>query len=256
MDKDTRTILLPKGTTEYDLVELPDYQDITKTRKYGKVGDSIYELKSIKESPKSIIFESGYVMENSEIILSSKINPTYLLISCLFDFQKYISLDDITDKFPWIEHIDEKYLLEITDKIDENGDSFYKISKPKVTDYLKKRIEAVQKTLDQTKLVNFMKMELYVNSESEVTDEIWALQLWSTSVNFVWDYLTISKYGDFVDSEKLNSHKAEVRNKLNINTMMTQQTTTKKEEKKKPVKKPVKKVAAGRGALDAFFKPK
>lgn len=255
MDKDTRTILLPEGTKEFDLIELPDYQDISKTRKYGKVGDNIYELKSIKESPRSIIFESGYVMENSEIILSSKINPTYLLISALFDFQKYITLYDIADKFPWIEHINEKYLHEITESIEENGETFYKISKPKVTSYLKQRIEGIQRTLDQTKLVNFMKMELYVNSESEVTDEIWALQLWNTSVNFVWDYLSIPKYGEFIDLEKLSAHKAEIRNKLNVNTMMTQQST-KKEEKKKPVKKPVKKVAVGRGALDAFFKPK
>lgn len=262
MNKDTRTILVPKGVKEFEIIALPDYADINTTRKYGKSGTKIYELKSVKESPKSMILEPGYVLENSEVIMTSEFNPIYLMILTLLGTDKFaerfVSIEDITDNFSWSENLSIDLGL-ICETIEENGEKYYKVSKDKITHYLEKKIEKTQKYLESSRLYTFLKMELYVTSEQEITDELLALQLQHTAIDLVWAYLCIPKYGPFVDLQILIDHKRRVQSELNSKMLMNAKLNNKKTWKPKPKPNTTKttvKVQKGKGALDSFFAKK
>lgn len=261
----SRTILLPKDCSQnYDIVDLPDYQDIKSSRKYLKTGDQLFELKSFQQDPRSIIFENsdqGRISESSEVIMATKFNVIFLLISALYNNKgPYITLENIIDNHEWVNSIPETLVTNalncICDVLNENGESFYKINQEKAQEWLKHKIQMTKEHLMDSKLMTQIKLNLYVDSESEIPPGFLESEVLSVSNDMILSYLCIDiKLYDF---EELSQYKKNIQSRLVAKTMAVEANKPKTEKPSK-VTKTIKKrttvkVAKGKGALDMFFK--
>ncbi|WEJ95332.1 hypothetical protein PSN45_002847 [Yamadazyma tenuis] len=266
-----RTILLPKEveSSTYTLVSLPDYRDISKSSKYLVSCGSLFELKSVSSDPKSIIFENetdqdGIVVESPEIIMATKFNVVYLLISTLYNqsSSSYISLENFIDNHEWIGNVPEALvedaLEKICDKITENGEFFYKVNQEKTKEFIKSKIESVKQQLSSSKLMTQIKMSLYVDTETEIPMGMEDQEILYLANEMISSHLSISL--ELHDFEDLLKYKKGIQARLTAKSMvMEAQKPTKHQPKtgkaaKGKVKKPVVKVAKGKGALDMLFK--
>lgn len=264
IDSKTRTILLPKGITSYDIVQLPDYRDITSTLKYLLTGKDVYEMKLIEQDPKSIILESsttdpGYVVESGELIVSSKFDIVYLLISCLNTQKSFISIENIIDNFEWLgllpESLVSRKLELICETVTEGQEKFYKINSDKVNSLIQQRVDKLAKVLADSKLVTQVKLSLYVDTEGEIPTGMLEEEIKYIAYEMVLGYMSITL--DLYDFTELFSYKKDISSKLILREMQNQPQEKKPTKPVKATKKKATKVVAkGKGALDMFFTKK
>lgn len=313
-DRHTRAILLPGNQSDFKIIRIPDlYNKISGL--YLICNSQIYELKEIRggskqirtkkdEAVKSIILESktgnGYVLQSANIIVATKFSLVYLLISIMWDnemFRKrFITYEDFIDSLvalletsEWVEAIPENLLKQsltkICDRIEENGENFYKYSQERVFDFIDEKVQKLAACIKSNpKFVFLSKIseELIPPIEPPETEKI-PLQILDSSIirhaiNFVCgSYLPVQLKNQFIedrkyDFEALDQYLQKIRTqkdaynvsqgyqdsivadaKANRNSKANKNG---KNDKKRTQgkKKPVEKVAVGKGALDGFFK--
>lgn len=278
---DSRVILLPKDAEcEIQLVELPDYQDFSKQKKYVITNSKLYELKAVegKTLPKSIIFENetkGRIHELEQIIMTSEFNITFMLISLLLDkslsSKNFITLENFVDDYSWLSKVPASLtqagLENICDVLEELDEFFYKINHDKINQFISTRIDRVLEYLNQESnaLLPKFKMNLYVDSEVEIPTDYFPLELRFQAIQIIKQNLipTVDIPVLNQDFDLLTKYKQEVVNKLTAKQLMNSQPASDNKPKgsaaksKTTAKKPpAKKVAVGKGALDSFFSKK
>lgn len=275
-DSIRKTILLPKDVKkEILIIDLPNYSDSKKLSQYLLSGETIYELKNISsDKPKSLIFENeneGIINESADVLICTKFDLIYLLIPALYNSTNFITMENIIDNNDWLskvpEQVIDKALNPIVETIDENNETFYKVSQEKVFQYLTNRINNVQKCVKNSSFLNQLKMDLFVSLEEEIPSEILDMEILRTSVNIVTSYVSIPLESDILkhngyDFTGLNEHKSKVEKLIRTQEAIQEASLPKKNgQRAKPKQstnsnsKP-KKVAVGKGALDSFFKKK
>lgn len=280
--EDNKVILLPKKVSgEVEIVELPDFQDFQRTKQYLATSEKLYELKAVdgKGLPKSIIFENeseGRIQELEQVIITTEFNVTYLLISLLFaqpsttTQKNFITIENIIDNHSWLNKLSypliQTGLNNICDVIEEGDDFFYKINPEKINQYISTKVDKIAQHLSQEHNSLFLKLKLnlYVDSETEIPENYLPLEIRYQSIQVVKQNLVnnvdIPALNE--DFDDLLKYKKDVVKKLTSKQLMNTQPAS--EHKPKPsnntnkakAKKPVKKVAVGKGALDSFFTKK
>ena len=169
IDKDSKVILLPtisnNNQSEFKIVQLPTSNNLQQLKSYLINQSTIYELNEIKgqesnkiklktgDAVKSFIIEStdsdGAIIQSSKMIISSKFNIIYLLISIIYSSWKgkssnFISIDDLMDRLSWAHELPidvfSKAMPMICDDIIEGGEVFYKFSKVKAFEFVNDHI--------------------------------------------------------------------------------------------------------------------
>lgn len=264
IDSSTRTILLPKDITNYEIILLPDYKDPKSFQKYLLAGEEVFEMRLVQQDPKSIILEScdetpGQVMESGELIVTSKFDIVYLLITALKTQKSFISIENIVDSFEWLgllpQDLVSKKLLLICDTITEMNEQYFKISAEKVDTLIKQRVDKLAEVLGASKLVTQIKLSLYVDNEGEIPNGMLEQEIKYIAYDMVTAYA--SAYSEIYDFTELLAHKKSIRSKLTLREMQNkpQEKATVKAVKTTK-KKATKVVAKGKGALDMFFTKK
>lgn len=315
VDSNTKTILLPKNCGPYKIIKLPDLLNESVLKPYLLNETQLYELREINgcnpylpndnkrpvipktgESVKSIIFESsdqGYVVQSAKLIVSSKFNLVYYLISIMYNNEsfskRFITFEDFSDTISsiykdneWVSTIPTDLftisLSEICETIEENGETFYKYSNDKVIEYMDSKVNELICFLSSRSDLSIMskiKQELYRPIEegnNEIPSDILHLSILKHSIDLICGSYTpneikinLMKSKNY-NFDKLETYFKELRSKRkeielvesNMNSIVESSskaaTTKKAEAKNKPKKKEAKKVAVGKGALDGFFK--
>lgn len=307
-----RVVLLPDVEADsMKLVDLP-HPRTNQQHHFILVNHEIYELNEIdNDNPhdkanhlravtktdnkpvRSLILEnsncssSGLVLEESNIIISTKFNFTYVLISYFTnqiergkEFKRYQSFEDLTDvleeEIPVVLQIPEVLVREaldkISDSIDENGDKFYRYSEEKTYEFLKSKVEAISGSFPRSVESKLVHPTLYpANIEDAIPQDINFLALNKSSIHLLSSYLhpkveskltsfynfeALATYIDKVASERTKKKAAEdqIQN-LNIINAQNKRTLGKQDNgaRKKPTA--AKKVAPkiSKGPLDGFF---
>lgn len=311
----TKVILLPKEKGVYSIVKLPNASDQKSFKSYLLRDDQLFELREIKGdnsylpndskrpvipntglSVKSFIFESeenGCVVQSPNLIVSTKFNLVYYLISIMYNndsfAKRFITFEDFSDTISslfennsWVGAIPVKMyksaLSDICDTIEENDEIFYKYSTKKVIEYLNRKVSqllAYLSTQLDFSIILKIKQELYKpisEGSNDIPSEILQLSIIRHSIDLICgSYTPIEIRNQLINNggyefDKLNAYLKDIqiqRKELelvesNMNAVVettTKVETKKKDSKKKVVrKKEVKKVAVGKGALDGFFK--
>ena len=207
--------------------------DNAGTKNKGKKPKS--KLKS-ENSIKSLIFEPGYVLQSSKIIISNKFNLSYLLISLFLNINQqksqqqsqqsslssenlfndnFKSLEDLKDQLlneyredtnnnDWVLEIpDQLYhqsLINLCDVITENIDeSFYRFDLSKILHWLNGKVLALQKYIltSDNSILTKLKLELNSSmSNNNIEDQL----LNDLSLLYSIDYIFNSYLDDGVNS--------------------------------------------------------
>lgn len=288
----TKVILLPKEIEKsqdpqnhgqgIQVVELPHFKDLNRSKKYLVASDKLYDLKAIdgKSSPKSIIFENdteGRIHELEQVLITTEYNFTYLLISLLLarsggttKQRNFITIENLIDNHDWLNKLPykliQKGLDNICDVLEQLDEFFYKVNPQKIDQFITTKIHKIIQYLQggQTSLVSKLKVNLYIDSETEIPDNYMDLELRYQAIQLIKQNLV-----DDVDVPVLNedfdellTYKQEIVKKLTTRQLMASQPVVEAKPKpsnnaiKSKQKKPVKKVAVGKGALDSFFSKK
>lgn len=313
-DKHTRTILLPDNESDFKIIRIPDFLRNKIPGLYLIGNSQLYELKEIRggnnqirtikdEAVKSIILESeteeGHVIQTANVVVATKFNLVYLLISIMWNNEKFrkrfITYEDFIDSLvallemnEWVEEIPENLLrqslLKICDRIEENDEDFYKYSQKRVFDFIEEKVQKLATCIKSNpKFVFLSKISQELIPPIELPEtEMVPLQVMDSSIvhqsiNFICgSYLPEELKSQFIEGRKYNfealdQHLKKVRaqkdaykvsqgyqdsivadakasrgSKANKNKNDKRRTQNKK--------KPVEKVAVGKGALDGFFK--
>lgn len=315
VDEGTKVILLPKYEGLYKIIKLPNILEQKSLKPYLLHKDQLYELREIKgdnpylanekkrpviphsgESVKSFIFESttnGCVIQSPNLIVSSKFNLVYYLISIMHNnnsfSKRFITIEDFLDSISSIFENNEwvnailmlmytSALSKICETIEENDEMFYKYSNDKVVEYLNNKVTQLVTYLSANSDLSIMykiKQELYdpiSEGSNEIPLDILQLSVAKHSIDMICGSYTPVEVRDQVlnngsyDFEKLKTFLKNIQIKRkelelvesNMNEVVetTTKVEVKKNDSKKKVvkKKQVKKVAVGKGALDGFFK--
>ncbi|KAG7887538.1 hypothetical protein KL936_004235 [Ogataea polymorpha] len=221
------------------------------------------------------------VGNNCELWIATKYNPLYLLLDFFTDalnreHVRMVSFQDLLEQFERCETLQEllengvdlqKPLLQICESVDENDETFYKPSMQKIIGYLSSKVDHLAQNLPSA-LVASAKKKLSLPG-FEPTEEVLQVSKKQLAIELISSYVD-AKYLDdlkkLYSTEILDSYMVEYRRKEqltalaeeNINTLNVMNAANPKKRKveKKVVRKEVKKVAVGKGALDGFFKKK
>lgn len=290
IDDATRVVLLPKEGTHFKVVRMPIAHDISRLKPYLVCGSQIYELNEMAKTAwsnapqtkkgdfvRSLIVEGvegsqGAVLQSLHMILSSKFNLMYILISTMHTAEqfhhRFASLEDIMDQIPgdWIQHLPEeivaKHMASICEVKVEGGEGFYRFSLNKAVDQVREKCTRLAEHLTQSKNSLYLKAKQSVIENDVCDPEILDLAVKSTAVEFVCGSYTLPSFKDEVmkayDFSRLKEHREKIKeNTKNLRVVeanMMDLASKPKKVTKKVVKKTVKKVAPGKGALDGFFK--
>jgi len=253
--------------------------------------------KSDSKPVRSLVLENshsstaGVILEESNIIISTKFNFTYVLISYFIkqlekgkESKRYQSLEDLTDVLedgiPIITQVPEplfiKALEKICDVIDENDEKFYRFSEEKTYEFLKAKVKTLSNSFPksiQSQIVNPM---IYpVNIEESIPDDINALALTRYSIHLLSSYLHLkveSKLHSLYDFKQLDSYieklqdekakkkaaEEQIQNVNQINAQNKRSFGGKQENGSRKKAAPAKKTAPKltKGPLDGFFTKK
>lgn len=307
-----RVVLLPDVSPDsIRLVNLP-HPRTNQMHHYALLNDQLYELneidndnphsktnhlravtKSDNKPVRSLILEasdgvsSGLVLEQSNLIISTKFNLVYVLISYFAnqieqgrEFRRYQSLQDLIDileesipviiQFP--ELLLSKALETICDAIDENDEKFYKYSEEKTYNFLKSKVELISNSFPKSIQSQLVSPILYpVNIDETIPDDINKLALERYSIHLLSSYLHQSvekKLQSFFDFKSLDTYiekvqmdktkkKAAEDQIQNLNSINAQNKRAFGKQDNASRKKPTiaKKVAPKitKGPLDGFF---
>ncbi|CCH44057.1 Ribonuclease H2 subunit B [Wickerhamomyces ciferrii] len=229
----------------------------------------------------------GLVLEESNIIISTKFNFTYILITYFIlqleqgkEFRRYQSLEDITDvleeSIPIILQLPGSLLntsLEnICDSINENDEKFYKFSEEKTINYLKTKSELISQNFPKSIESTIVSPLLYpANIDEKIPEDIKKLALIKYSIHLISSYLhpktesrlnssynfeSVNEYITKIQKEKLQKKAAEdqIQNLNQINAQNKRSIgvqDNKNRKKPTPAKKIPSKVI--KGPLDGFF---
>ncbi|CCE85747.1 Piso0_005374 [Millerozyma farinosa CBS 7064] len=315
VDNATRVILLPQGEQSYSIIRLPSSTSFGENIVCLIQGDTMYEIREINgKNPyminmdkvpklpnndgavKSLIFESdtnGYVLQNPNLLVTSKFNFAYFLISVMHgeeNFAKrFITLEDIIDSLgskysgqEWVTSVPFAIYIRalgmICEKIEENDETFYKYSKDKAFTFLQNKIDEVTKYLLSKPHVALNKKimsELLSSSidSTKIPSEVLQESTTKHSIDLIcgsyipvhvkqefcenkkYSWSNLDKYLADLAAEKKGLELAESNMNSIINETVVNRKDTKSDSKKKPArKKVVNKVPVGKGALDGFFK--
>lgn len=304
--KGMKVVILPKDGKpgEYKMIKMPLAKNIEGSKPYILQDETLYELKEINgnnphlnqpnrpqllngDGVKSWIFEGtpGYVVQSGNLIVASKYNMTYLLISVVYlqidNFnQRFIALDDLLDKLAssygdWINEIPntlyEKSLAKVFEVVDQDDEKYYKFSLEKANDFIQSRIDSLLEFLSTkpSSMSNFVKSKLSDPSTGTIQQDLLKLAILHHSVEFVTNSYCLPQFKDqYISSRKFDFKpfddfrkklKEDQKSRDLVEEGVTNIAIANKNVKKKDVpvkkttKKQVKKVAVGKGALDGFF---
>lgn len=229
------------------------------------------------------------VGQQPEMYVVTQFNPIYFLLSFFIpylqrDSIRMLTMEDLGEKFEESDSLGElirnkvplqSQLTKICDTVDENGDTFYRISKNKVVEYLKSKIENIVKDFPSSiasKLINMLTSGIQ-EDQLKPTDEILRENQIKTSIQLLSSYVddyyldlvrkaySFDELNDYTKKlakfREMNMIAEENLRSLNENQSKERgRKRSKKEPARKSKKKAVKKVAIGKGALDMFFRHK
>lgn len=301
LDETSKVIILPKDQKSFEILHLPWGETeksilVTETSIYELrevTGFSSYETHPEPKLPsggavKSIIIESdsqGFVLRSPNVIACSKFNLIYFVLRLMYArvdlySARFQTFDDILDSFKgsnWVDQLRgrlEEPFRTICESILENGDEFFKLSMPKVLNFLAEKVEQVSSLLlksPEFALARKVRSTLHSSLETPPA-EIVELQTLRYSVDLVFgSYLNDKLKKEYMDAKnvdfsKLTDFLHEQAKKLRDLAVVEENMTTvaqatakakangKATKTTKTTKKITKKVAVGKGALDGFFK--
>lgn len=307
-----RVVLLPEVSVDtIKLINLP-HPRTGQTHHYVLLNEELYELTEVdNDNPhsktnhlravtkadnkpvRSLILEasdgasSGLVLEESNLIISTKFNLVYVLISYFAnqlelgkEFRRYQSLQDLIDileeSIPVIVQFPETLLSnaleKISDAIDENDEKFYKYSEEKTYQFLKTKVEVISNSFPKSIQSQLVSPILYpVNIDDSIPDDINKLALERYSIHLLSSYLhpavekklqstfqfqSLDAYIAKIQMDKTKKKAAEDQIQ-NLNSINAQNKRTFGKQDNSSRKKPtvVKKLAPKitKGPLDGFF---
>jgi hypothetical protein len=305
---ETKVILLPEnGLGSYSVIELPTAKDLEVSKPFLLQDSQLYELKVINgnnphavlangpqlansDGVRSWIFEDndGMVVQSGNLVVTSKFNLCYLLLSLLYKnpqmfTQRFITIEDLLDKFSslygeLIMSIPKEMLLRslptLCEIVSQDDEEYYKFSLSKANEFINEKVTALVKFIENgnNSLADVIMAKISDASTPDVPDNIRELAQLNYAIEFVCNSYTLASFKQQfivsrqIDFTDLNAYllklteaqktRAIVEQSVN-NIAASNANATKKNpsQSKKTTKKPTaKKVAVGKGALDGFFK--
>ncbi|ODV86064.1 hypothetical protein CANARDRAFT_7425 [[Candida] arabinofermentans NRRL YB-2248] len=276
------TEFLINGSKLYELnkIAFKDYhnkkQRLTKQNK---------PLKSILLTNTTPTNTDGIIIgKDCEILVATEFSLIYLLLDFFIDYLKkekvrILNYDDLVELFEESESLGElirqvdnvdfkKHLDKICELIDEADDIFYKVSMELIMETLKITVSRIIGTFPESLNVTIVRK---LNLPSlKPSPEVIELSQIKSSIDLLSSYVSrfyldklIQEYNfDKLDEYMKEYKRVEEENKIaednlnNLNASLTNMPSkgNPKKRKAEAKKNEVKKVAAGKGALDMFFK--
>lgn len=315
VNKNTKVLVLPESAKALQVIKLPDVVN-NRAPKAFVIGEEgiLYELREVNgynpyddqassrpvvpktgEPIKTMVFEmegGGFVLSGANMVVSSRFNFSYFLISLFWSNQslnkRFMNLDDICDTLSgyyeqaeWVHLIPvllyKSSLNQICDTIEENGDTFYKFSQERVEDFLHLRIAALAaflKERPEMAIVYKIKLNLYPplleDEQNSIPTEILEMAILRNCVDLIvgsylqndirlnilkkYSFDKLDEYLTDIQAQRKQRELAEAQLDSVVEITSRNEKKSSKGKQTTSKKKMVKKVAAGKGALDAFFK--
>jgi ribonuclease H2 subunit B len=296
---ESRIVVLPNDHPSFTVVTLPRPSDLTTSFTCLVAGSQLYEVRQLSgHNPrvpgivlpsnvavKSWILEpadaaTGLVLQLPLLVVASKFNPAYLLISLLHgaESDRYVTCEDVVDTLAarhgapaWIAHISDTFpaaLAAICDTLSENGDIFYRFSHARAVAFLDARVQRLASLLGSAaaadfQIVRHIKSALYLAAETEADIPPLVLEqaIAAHCLELVRLYCLPAVAAAVTrPTDVYTAHLAlmeEKRRDLALVEANTPAPTAKPKPKPKPTKPRAAKAAkipVGKGALDTFFK--
>lgn len=305
---ETKVILLPEnGLGSYSVLDLPTAKNLEVSKPFLFQDSQLYELKLINgnnphavlanapqlannDGVRSWIFEDseGMVVQSGNLVVSSKFNLCYLLLSLLYKnpemfTQRFITIEDLLDKFSSLygelitsipKEVFQQNLPTICEIVSQDEEDYYKFSLAKANEFINGKVTNLVKFIENgnNSLADVITAKISDASTLDVPANIREQAQLNYAIEFVCNSYTLPSFKDqFVasrqfDFTELNAYLLKLtesqKNRAiaeqsvnNIAASNANATKKKLSQPKKTTKKPAaKKVAVGKGALDGFFK--
>lgn len=304
-----KVLVLPQGESSglYQIIKLPLAKNIGETKSYLLQNNEIFELKEINgnnphniqanrpqlkngDGVKSWIFEGnpGYVVQSGNLIVASKFNLIFLLISILFNngdkfSQRFISFEDLLDQLAslygeWINNIPQDIFIDklpqVCEIVNQDSENYYKFSITKANEFIKLKIDQFLHYITSTpnSITNLIKMKLQDPSLNSIPSDIILSAQLNHAVEFVTNSYCLPSFkqqflsSNSYDFTKLFEYQTKLKDQQKARDIVDQTVNNiaisnsnvpkKKPAPKKQTKKQPTKVAVGKGALDGFFSRK
>lgn len=299
--KEVKVVYLPDGASGAEFIKF-EHPRSGLVQSFLICGEELYEIevfnlnnphssknyKTTKKDNKlirSLILENhdngkgGIVLEQEEVYLSKKFNFVYCFISYFWDknFERFKTIEDLIDlineKYPSEipEAIISKSLRLISEVIVEGDEEFFKITKDKILEFLKNKVELISNGFPESIYNQLIKPIINpIDINSEIPEDISKLSKLKYSIYLISSYLN-NEVQDFLFNEYKFSELDEYINKLEeekrskklaaeqINELNSINSNNKRSLDKAVKKGPIKKkptVKLRSGPLDGFFKKK
>lgn len=240
------------------------------------------------EAVKSIILErkdspQGVVLKSPVVVTCTPFNIAYYVLNAMYEQKdvyasRFHTVEDILDSLhlsPCHKTVStkiEQCLDLICSTIEENGDHYYKFLMQRAFYFIQQRVERLEllvKNSPDFVLTGMITASLCTSGDTPAS-EVVDLQTTKYCIDMIFgSYLsgTLKKrYLDYalIDLSPLDSYFKEIESKkralaaieenMESVVLVTQRAKTKNSKSKTITKKPVNKVAVGKGALDSFFR--
>ncbi|KAH3669428.1 hypothetical protein OGAPHI_001549 [Ogataea philodendri] len=217
-----------------------------------------------------------------DIWVATKFNPVYLLLDFFTDALKHdrvrmVSYQDLLEQFETtpvlaqlLEHNVslESALLKICESVDENDERFYRPSIDRILEFLRQRTTKLASNLPAS-IINSTKKKLSLPG-FEPPVEVLAVKYTQLAIGLLESAVEpvyLEKLRNSYSSKPLDDYMVQYAQKEKMNAvaqenisllhgMSSSSSSKKRKVEKKEVRKEVKRVAVGKGALDSFFKKK
>lgn len=237
-DESTKLLILPKGYTSFDILELP-YGDLSK--KILATEDQLFELREVHGSSqhdthpepelpsggavKSVIIEladssEGGVLKSPRLVTCTPFNIVFYVLNMMHNLKevymsRFHTLDDILENFKL--HISNNTLrskleasMEIVcTSIEENNELFFKLSMEKSFEFLSRKIELLKSLIlssSEFAVVGVIKGSLrQSNSVDEPPAQIEELQTIKYSIDIIFgSYLSEDLKSEYLEFAKID----------------------------------------------------
>lgn len=264
-----------------------DFKDSYDTKQ--KLTKALEPLKSvlISSMPNKTKDEPCLIVgQKPEIYVATPFNVIYFVLSYCVNIlkreqQRMLPYDDLLERLEDSNSIKELIRLKIPfenslklicDTVQENDETFYKVSIKKITAFLKGRVDRIVNNFPDT-LNSRIQRNIGGNIQQDqlhFTDEIMELSRVKCAISLLSSYVDKFYLDDLVKSYDFTAldkyleeyQKVEEENRIAeenlraLNQKVAHGAKSRKRKHSAKKVKPVKKVEIGRGALDMFFKRK
>lgn len=240
------------------------------------------------EAVKSTILENkdspqGAVLKSPVILTCTPFNIVYYVLNAMYEHKdvytsRFHTLEDILDSLhllPCHKTLStkiEQCLDLICSTIEENGDQYYKLLLQKAFHFIQQKVERLKLLIKNSPdfVLTGNIAASFCTSGDTPAPEVVDLQTTKYCIDMIFgSYLseTLKKrYLDYalIDLSPLDAYFKEIESKkralaaieenMESVVLVTQRAITKNSKSKTTTKKPVNKVAVGKGALDSFFR--